>query len=168
MIETPGLLTFTISIVVFSIGAGINHPVTPLRRWKIPEAVTGCLLAALVTVIIHEKFGLGVTFDLEARDMLLLYFLTGIGLNAKFIDLISGGRPLLVLLTLTLAYLVIQNIIAVGSAQALHLPQGIPVLLGSGSLIGGHGTTIAWTLLITTRFGLPKPLEIGIAAAALG
>ena len=29
--------------------------------------------------------------------MLLLYFFTGIGLNARLDDLISGGRPLLVL-----------------------------------------------------------------------
>jgi len=63
--------------------------------------------------------------------MLLLYFFTGIGLNAKLGDLISGGRPLLVLLGLTLVYLVIQNLIAAGSAVALHLPKGITALLGS-------------------------------------
>jgi glutamate:Na+ symporter, ESS family len=167
-IEVSGLVTFTISIVVFFIGAGINHLLTPLRKWNIPEAVTGGLLAALVTLVIHEKLGLGVVFDLDARDMLLLYFFTGIGLNAKFGDLISGGRPLLVLLALTLVYLVIQNIVAVGSAQALHLPQGIPALLGSASLIGGHGTTIAWAPAISARFGLANALEIGIAAATLG
>ena len=38
--------------------------------------------------------------------MLLLYFFTGIGLNAKLDDLISGGRPFLILLALTLVYLV--------------------------------------------------------------
>lgn len=167
-IEISGLITFTVSIVVFFIGAGINYLLTPLRKWNIPEAVTGGLLAALVTLMIHEKFGLGIIFDLDARDMLLLYFFTGIGLNAKFSDLISGGRPLLILLALTLVYLVIQNIIAVGSAQALHLPQGVPALLGSASLIGGHGTTIAWAPVISARFGLPNALEIGVAAATLG
>jgi hypothetical protein len=40
-IETPGLLTFTISIVVFFAGSGLNHLIVPLRRWNIPEAVTG-------------------------------------------------------------------------------------------------------------------------------
>lgn len=167
-IETPGLLTFTISIVVFFTGAGLNHLITPLRRWNIPEAVTGGLLAALVTLAAHEKLGLEIIFDLDARDMLLLYFFTGIGLNAKLSDLISGGRPLLVLLGLTLAYLVIQNLIAAGSAAALHLPKGITVLLGSASLIGGHGTTIAWAPLITERFGLANAMEIGVAAATLG
>jgi len=166
--EAPGLLTFTISIVVFFIGAGINHKIAPLRKWNIPEAVTGGLLAALATLALHEKLGLEVVFDLDARDMLLLYFFTGIGLNAKFNDLISGGRPLVVLLILTIVYLVIQNLIAVGSVHALHLPQGITVLLGSASLIGGHGTTIAWAPLITSRFGLTNALEIGVASATLG
>jgi glutamate:Na+ symporter, ESS family len=30
-IETPGFLTFTISIVVFFVGAGLNHWIAPLR-----------------------------------------------------------------------------------------------------------------------------------------
>jgi len=167
-IETPGLLTFTISIVVFFVGAGLNRWIAPLRHWNIPEAVTGGLLAALVTLVAHEAFGLAITFDLGARDMLLLYFFTGIGLNARLGDLIKGGRPFLVLLALTLVFLVIQNLIAAGSAAALRLPKGITVLLGSASLIGGHGTAIAWAPLIQARFGLSNAMEIGVAAATLG
>src|SRR5208337_2580666 len=167
-IEIPGFLTFTISIVVFFVGAGLNRWIAPLRRWNIPEAVTGGLLAALVTLAAYEVFGLAITFDLDARDMLLLYFFTGIGLNARLGDLIKGGRPFLVLLVLTLVYLVIQNLIAAGSAAALGLPKGIAVLLGSASLIGGHGTTIAWAPLIADRFGLSNAMEIGVAAATLG
>ena len=98
----------------------------------------------------------------------LLYFFTGIGLNAKLDDLISGGRPFLVLLGLTLAYLVIQNLIAAGSVAALGLPKGITPFLGSASLIGGHGTTIAWAPIIAQRFGLANALEVGIAVATLG
>jgi Na+/glutamate symporter len=36
---------------------------------------------------------LEITFDLDARDTLLLYFFTGIGLNARLSDLFRGGRP---------------------------------------------------------------------------
>jgi ESS family glutamate:Na+ symporter len=167
-LETPGFLTFTISIVVFFVGAGLNRWIGPLRRWNIPEAVTGGLLAALVTLVAHEVFGLAITFDLGARDMLLLYFFTGIGLNARLDDLIKGGRPFLVLLALTLVFLLLQNLIAAASAAALGLPKGITVLLGSASLIGGHGTTIAWAPLIEARFGLSNAMEIGVAAATLG
>jgi ESS family glutamate:Na+ symporter len=150
------------------LGAGINCWIAPLRRWNIPEAVTGGLLAAVVTLIAHEAFGLAIMFDLGARDMLLLYFFTGIGLNARLSDLLTGGRPFFILLALTIVFLVIQNLVAAASVGALGLPKGITVLLGSASLIGGHGTTIAWAPLIETRFGLTNATEIGVAAATLG
>jgi len=167
-IHAPGLLTFTIATVVFFIGVGLNRLITPLHRWNIPEAVTGGLLAAIVTLIAYAALGIEISFSLEARDMLLLYFFTGIGLNAKLDDLVSGGRPLIVLLALTLAYLVIQNLIAAGAVAALGLPKGLTALVGSASLIGGHGTTIAWAPIITQRFGIPNALEVGIATATLG
>ena len=83
-IETPGFLTFTISIVTFFVGSGLNRCIAPLRRWNIPDAVTGGLLAAVITLVAYRVFGLAITFNLGARDMLLLYFFTGIGLNARF------------------------------------------------------------------------------------
>jgi glutamate:Na+ symporter, ESS family len=167
-IQVPGLLTFTIAILVFFTGAGLNHLIKPLQRWNIPEAVTGGLLAAVVTLLAYTVLGVEVSFSLDARDMLLLYFFTGIGLNARLDDLVSGGRPFIVLLALTLVYLFIQNLIAVGSVAAMGLPKGITVFVGSASLIGGHGTTIAWAPIIAQRFGLSNALEVGIATATLG
>ena len=122
----------------------------------------------MLTLIAYVGLGIEIGFSLDARDLLLLYFFTGIGLNAKLDDLIAGGRPFLMLLGLTLAYLVIQNLIAAGSVAALGLPKGITPFLGSASLIGGHGTTIAWAPIIAERFGLANALEVGIATATLG
>jgi glutamate:Na+ symporter, ESS family len=167
-IQVPGLLTFTIAILVFFIGAGLNRLIKPLQRWNIPEAVTGGLLAAMLTLLAYMVLRIEISFSLEARDMLLLYFFTGIGLNARLDDLISGGRPLLVLLGLTLVYLVIQNLIAAGSVAVVGLPKGIGAFVGSASLIGGPGTTIAWAPILTQRFGLGNALEVGIATATLG
>ncbi|HEY6632466.1 MAG TPA: sodium/glutamate symporter [Rhizobiaceae bacterium] len=168
VIQTPGLLTFTIAILVFFAGSALNSMVAPLRRLNIPEAVTGGVLASAVTLLSYVYFGAEIVFDLAARDMLLLYFFTGIGLNARLDDLVAGGKPLLVLLLLTLVYLVIQNMIATGSVALLGLPEGMAPLVGSTSLLGGHGTTIAWAPQIAQRFGLEGALEIGIASATLG
>ncbi len=168
LVEVPGFLTFTIAIVVFFAGAGINRLIAPLRQWDIPEAATGGLLAALAMLAARQLFHLDVRFDVEARDLLLLYFFTGIGLNAKLGDLLSGGRPLAIFLALTIGFLVIQNLIAVGSVAALGLPKGLTIFLGSASLIGGHGTTIAWAPLVSSLYGLQNALEVGIAAATLG
>ena len=167
-VAVPGFLSLTIAIVVFFVGTGLNQWIGPLRRWNIPEAVTGGLLAAVATLCAHEFFDLTIAFDLGARDLLLLYFFTGIGLNARLDDLLAGGKPLLILLALTLVFLIIQNLIAAGSAAVLGLPEGITVLLGSASLIGGHGTTIAWAPMIAKQFGLQNAMEVGIASATLG
>ncbi|ASY70429.1 sodium/glutamate symporter [Sinorhizobium fredii] len=167
-IEVPGLLTFTISIVVFFIGAHLNRIIPILGRWTIPEAVTGGLLASTATLAAYELLDVEITFTLEARDLLLLYFFTGVGLNARVKDLIGSGRPFLVLLSLTLCFLVIQNVIAIASAATLGLPEGMSIFLGSASLIGGHGTTIAWAPLISARYGLNNALEVGIASSTLG
>ncbi|MFG1392228.1 sodium/glutamate symporter [Xanthobacter agilis] len=166
--EAQGLLTFTIAILVYFVGAGLNSVIAPLRRWNIPEAVTGGLLAATCTLVAYRVFGLAISFDLAARDMLLLYFFTGIGLNARLADLVTGGKPLAILLGLTVVYLGVQNGVAVGASAVVGLPEGMGPLLGSVSLIGGHGTTIAWAPLISERFGLTNALEVGIASATLG
>lgn len=167
-IQLSGLLSFTIAVLVFFAGVSINKVVKPIGRWNIPEAVTGGMLAAIITLGVYVFFGTEIAFTLDARDLLLLYFFAGIGLNAKFNDLVSGGPPLAVLLGLTLAYLVIQNLVASASVVALDLPHGMAPLVGSASLIGGHGTTIAWAPIFTERFGLTNALEIGIASATLG
>jgi len=167
-IQIPGLLTLTIAILVYFAGSGINRSVPLLSGWNIPEAVTGGLLAALITLSAYSLFGLEVHFTLEARDLLLLYFFTGIGLNARLADLRAGGKPFVILLVLTLAFLVIQNLIAMASASALGLPEGVSIFLGSASLIGGHGTSIAWAPVVSQRFNLINAMEIGVASATLG
>lgn len=167
-IQVPGLLSFTLAILVFFTGAYLNRVIPALARWSIPEAVTGGLLAALATLVAYEFFSIEISFTLAARDMLLLYFFTGVGLNARLSDLVAGGKPLLILLAITLVFLVIQNAIAFGTSNLLGLPPGMAILLGSTSLIGGHGTTIAWAPIITNRFGLTNALEVGIASATLG
>jgi len=167
-IQVPGLLSFTIAILVFFTGATLNRIFPILTRWSIPEAVTGGLIAATLTLLAYTLFDVEISFALEARDMLLLYFFTGIGLNARLADLRAGGKPFLILLLLTVAFLIIQNLAAIGTSAALGLPKGVDVLLGSISLIGGHGTTIAWAPIISNRFGVTNALEVGIASATLG
>lgn len=159
--------TFTVAIIVFFIGVHINRRIPILRDYYIPEPVTGGLLAAMVTYLIFYFFDREITFNLEIRDTLLVYFFTGIGLNARFSDLIAGGKPLLVMLFLTLSYIVIQNLVGIGGASLMGFEAPIGVLVGSASLIGGHGTAIAWAPEIE-NMGVSNALEIGITCATLG
>ncbi len=168
LIVVDDFLTYTIGIVVYFLGMRLTGRVAFLRAYNIPEPVTGGILAALLLLAVYLTTGQQIEYELETRDTLLVYFFTAIGLNARFADLLSGGRPLVILLVLTLTYIVFQNVIGLTVAQALGQPNAIGVLAGSASLIGGHGTAIAWAPEIAANHGVANALEIGVAAATLG
>src|SRR5262245_16589399 len=91
-------LSVTTGIVVLFAGKALNRRVRLLREYNIPEPVTGGLLFA--TAVWLQSFATGhtVDFDLRARDWLLVYFFTTIGINARVKDLVAGGSPLVKLL----------------------------------------------------------------------
>lgn len=167
-IVVDDFLTYTIGIVVYFLGMRLTGRIDFLRAYNIPEPVTGGILAALLLLVVYLATGQQIEYELETRDTLLVYFFTAIGLNARFADLLSGGRPLVILLALTLTYIVFQNVVGLTVAQALGQPNAIGVLAGSASLIGGHGTAIAWAPEIAAEHGVPNALEVGVAAATLG
>ena len=168
LVQIDNFLAFTIGIMVYFAGMLLNRRVGFLREYNIPEPVTGGILASLFTLVLFLFFKRELSFDLQIRDVLLVYFFTTIGLNARLSDLISGGKPLLILLGLTLGYIVVQDVIGVTTASLLGLPKAMGVLTGSASLIGGHGTAIAWAPEIAANHGVPNALEVGVAAATLG
>ncbi len=167
-IVVHSFLAYTIGIIVYFVGMKLNAKIHILRSYNIPEPVTGGVIASLAGLAIFVFSGLELQYDLERRDLLLVYFFTAIGINARVSDLIAGGRPLMILLGLTLAYIVFQDVVGVAVALAMGQPLAVGVLAGSASLIGGHGTAIAWAPEIAAEHGVPGALEIGVAAATLG
>lgn len=161
-------LTFTIGILVYFAGVLINRKVSFLREYNIPEPVTGGLVASMVALALYLLIDIELNYTLELRDVLLVYFFTSIGLNARFSDLVSGGKPLILLLIITVLYIVFQDIVGVVTASLIGLPNAMGVLAGSASLIGGHGTAIAWSPEIAQSHGIANALEVGVSAATLG
>ncbi len=163
-----GFISFNLGIIVYFIGVRLNRRSDFLQRFNIPEPVSGGLFVAVVVFFVHLALDADITFDLAARDFLLLYFFTAIGLNARISDLIDGGKPLLILLVLTLGYMVVQNVTGVAVMAALGLPTAMGLLGGTVSLIGGHGTAIAWAPVFQDDYAIAGAAEIGVAAATLG
>jgi ESS family glutamate:Na+ symporter len=166
--EIGPFISFTLGMVVYFLGAGLTRRVAVLRDYNIPEAVTGGVLAALAIWALAATTGRALAFDLTVRDVLLVIFFATIGLNARLGELAAGGRPLVVLAVLTVAYIGMQNLIALGGVEALGLPRASAVLYGSASLVGGHGTVIAWGPVVAAEHGIVGAAETGIAAATLG
>ena len=163
----PGLAA-TLGIIVLFVGKRVNEKVAFLREFSIPEPVTGGLLFSIMFGIVYAASGVAVEFNLAARDFLLVYFFTTIGINASLRDLLTGGKPLVILLAITVLYMFIQNLTGVSVAAIFDLPAAVGMLGGSVSLIGGHGTAIAWAPKIAENFGVSNAMEIGIACATFG
>ncbi len=161
-------LTVTLGIIVLFVGKRVNDAVAFLREFSIPEPVTGGLLFSVLFGLVYAASGVAVEFELHARDILLVYFFTTIGINASFKDLLAGGKPLVVLLVITIAYMVVQNLTGISVAALFDLPAPVGLLGGSVSLVGGHGTAIAWAPRIAENFGVSNAMEIGIACATFG
>ncbi len=161
-------LTVTLGIIVLFVGKRLNDAVAFLREFSIPEPVTGGLLFSVLFGIVYAASGVAVEFELAARDVLLVYFFTTIGINASVKDLLAGGKPLVVLLVITIAYMVIQNLTGISVAALFDLPTAVGLLGGTVSLIGGHGTAIAWAPRIAEDYGVSNAMEIGIACATFG
>jgi ESS family glutamate:Na+ symporter len=100
--------------------------------------------------------------------VLLVYFFITIGINARISDLIAGGRPLLILLLSVSVFLLLQNAVGVGAAALLGGPPAVGVLAGSVSMMGGHGTAVAWAPLFAEQFGIANALEVGAVSATAG
>ncbi len=168
LLQLDNFVTLTVGIIVLFIGIKITDRIGFLQRYNIPEPVTGGMAASMIALLVYATFGLEIEFSLYARDIFLIYFFTTIGINARFSQLMAGGKPLVILLLLTLTYLTIQDTVGYLAASALGQPSGVGILVGSASLAGGHGTAIAWAPTIAEQQGVTNALEIGVAAATIG
>jgi ESS family glutamate:Na+ symporter len=168
ILNLGGFLSVTIGIVVLFVGKRLNDTVGFLREFSIPEPVTGGLIFSILFALVYALTDVAVEFDLAARDVLLVYFFTTIGINASLKDLLAGGKPLVVLLAITIAYMFLQNLTGISVAALFDQPTPIGMLGGTVSLIGGHGTAIAWAPRIAEDYGIANAMEVGVACATFG
>ena len=162
--EFGGFVSFTLAIILLFIGKTLTSRIEILRRYSIPEPVIGGFLCAAAVGVAYFAFDLKVTFTLEVRDWLLLYFFAAIGLRADIRTLISGGKPLLILLVLATAFIFLQNLAGIGIAAAFGMDPKAGLMVGSISLTGGVGTALAWSPTFVESLGIRNALELGVAS----
>lgn len=168
VLSLSSFFTVTIGIIVLFVGRRINSSSRLLQEFSIPEPVTGGILFSVLITLLFVLTDIEIQFDLQARDILLVYFFTTIGINASLKDLLSGGKPLVILLCITIGYMIVQNLTGITVAQLFGQDPAVGLLGGSVSLIGGHGTAIAWAPRIGEDYGVSSAMEIGIASATFG
>jgi ESS family glutamate:Na+ symporter len=166
--EVEGFVSFTIAIILLFLGKSAVNRIELLRRYSIPEPVIGGFLCAALVAVCYYLFDLRISFELEVRDWLLLYFFAAIGLRADIRTLISGGRPLLILLALATTFIFLQNVVGMGAATVFGMDPKAGLMVGSISLTGGVGTALAWAPTFVEQLGIGNALELGIAANTVG
>lgn len=160
--------SFTLAIVLFFVGQKASAAWEPLRRYSIPEPVVGGFLCACVVGLAYALLDVKIVFDLQVRDTLLLYFFAGIGLKSDLKTLREGGKPLAILLALATVFIVLQNLLGMGVAEAFGLDRRAGLMTGSIALTGGVGTTLAWGPLFVQRLGIDNAVELGMASNMVG
>jgi len=166
--EFGGFVSFTLAIILLFLGKTLVGKVEVLRRYSIPEPVIGGFFCAAAVGLAYFVFDLKVTFTLEVRDWLLLYFFAAIGLRADIRTLISGGKPLAILLALASVFIFVQNLTGIGVATAFGMDPKAGLMVGSISLTGGVGTALAWAPTFVESLGITNALELGVAANTVG
>lgn len=163
-----GFHAISFGIIVLFVGKRLNQKIRILQEFSIPEPVTGGILFSILFSLFYVLTSIEIRFDLYARDVLLVYFFTTIGINANLKDLLKGGKPLIILLFITILYMLLQNITGITVAKLFGMDTAVGLLGGSVSLIGGHGTAIAWAPKIAEEYNIQSAMEIGIACATFG
>ena len=166
--EFGSFVSFTLAIILLFIGKGLIGKIEILRRYSIPEPVIGGFLCAASVGVVYYFFDLKISFSLEVRDWLLLYFFAAIGLQADVRTLVSCGKPLAILLVLASFFILLQNLIGMGVASAFGMDPKAGLMAGSISLTGGVGTALAWAPTFVESLGIGNALELGVAANTMG
>ena len=166
--ELDSRQTIIVAILVLFLGKYTNRKINFLRKYNIPEAVTGGVLASLFFGLLFFLFKLDINFSTHYRDILLIIFFTAIGLATKIKSIIKGGKILLIFSVLGIIYIFIQNYIAILVAKQFNLEPVIGMVSGSTPLQGGHGNVVSWIPVFNEQFNVSNIMEIGMTMATFG
>jgi len=166
--ELDSRQTIIIAILVLFLGKFTNKKVNILRKYNIPEAVTGGILASLFFGLIFLLFKLDISFSTHYRDILLIVFFTAIGLATKIKNILKGGKILLIFSALGIVYIFIQNYLSIFIAKLFDLKPVIGMVAGSTPLQGGHGNVVSWVPVFMEQFNVSNIMEIGMTMATFG
>jgi len=129
--ELDSRQTIIVAILVLFLGKYLNQKFNILRKYNIPEPVTGGLVASLFFGLLFLLFNLDIKFSTHYRDILLIVFFTSLGLSTEVKSIIKGGKVLLILTVFAIAYIFLQNYIGILMAKLFNFNPVLGILAGS-------------------------------------
>jgi glutamate:Na+ symporter, ESS family len=149
-----------------ALGAWLKRKLPLLDRLDIPVPVVGGMLYALLTLALHGRV-VNLEVDTTLRDLLMIAFMTTIGLNARLELIRKGGALVVKLLIISTIGAALQNVLGIALATALHVDPRLGILTGSVALTGGPATAAAFGGTFE-KMGVHGALTVALAAATFG
>lgn len=160
--------TLIAAVIVLLLGRFLVNRIDFLRRYNIPEPVAGGLVAAVLSLVVYNIWGVSISTSSELQTSFMLIFFASIGLSANFSKLKEGGMGLVIFLIAVASFIVVQNFVGISLATLLGIDPLIGLIAGSITLTGGHGTAGAWGEILEVKHGIHGALALGMASATFG
>ncbi len=162
MIQTAG-----IGSLALLVGMTLTRKVSFLQKFCIPSPVSGGIIFSLLTLALYTWFHIEVSFDKTLMDVFMLAFFTCVGFQSDLKVLKQGGKLLVIMITLLIIMIAIQNLMPMGITRLMDVDPLVGMATGSISMTGGHGTAGGFASVLE-GMGLNGAGTIGMAAATFG
>src|ERR1035437_2522813 len=137
-----------------------------LGRAEIPAAVVGRARYAVAALALREG-SVNVDADVVLRDLLMVAFMTTIGLSARLQLIREGGARVIWFLGIASLGAVLQNLLGMALANLLGVDPRLGILTGSVALAGGPATALAFGGTFE-KMGVRGATTVAFAAATFG
>jgi len=148
------------------IGAWLKKKFPFFDRLCIPTAIVGGMVFALLALAFHAR-QINFAVDTTLRDVMMVAFMTTVGLNARWGLVRRGGTKVVLMLGLASVGALLQNLLGIGLAKVLHVNPLVGILSGSVALTGGPATAAAFGPTFE-KMGVAGATELATAAATFG
>jgi len=118
-------------------GTWLKRRLPLLDRLNVPTPIVGGMLYAGAALARHDRWG-NIEADVVLRDLLMVAFMTTIGLSARVQLIRVGGARVVWFLGIASLGAVLQNLLGMAMAHALGVDARLGILTGSVSLAGGR------------------------------
>ncbi|MDD6235481.1 MAG: sodium/glutamate symporter [Lachnospiraceae bacterium] len=143
-IELNMYQTLAMAVIVLVFGTFLKHRIKFLEKFCIPSPVIGGIIFAILTCVCYSTGIAEFVFDDTLREVCMVFFFTSVGFQANLKVIKSGGKSLIIFLVLLISMIILQNLLALGLSNVLHINPLIGLCTGSIPMVGGHGTAGAF------------------------
>ena len=147
-------------------GAWLKKKFPLFDRLCIPTSIVGGMVFALLALAFHAR-QINFAVDTTLRDVMMVAFMTTVGLNARWGLVRRGGTKVVLMLGLASVGALLQNLLGIGLARVLHVNPLVGILSGSVALTGGPATAAAFGPTFE-KMGVTGATELATAAAIFG